>query len=51
MLKKVIEFIERNLANILVFLFTIGTIYTVNSACTLLYGQPEEPESLKRFKK
>ena len=33
------------------FIFTIITISTVNSACTIIYGQDEEPESLKRFKK
>lgn len=27
------------------------TIFTVNSSCTLILGQEEEPESLKRFKK
>ena len=51
MLKKIKNFIKKNLANLLMVLFTIGTIYTVNSACTCLYGQPVEPESLKRFKK
>lgn len=26
-------------------------IYTVNSACVIVLGQDEEPESLNRFKK
>ena len=43
--------IKQKLAKLLTFIFTIGAIYTVNSACTIIYGQDEEPESLKRFKK
>lgn len=27
------------------------TIFTVNSACVIVLGQKEEPESLRRFKK
>lgn len=30
---------------------TFLTIFTVNSACVVVLGQDEEPESLKRFKK
>ncbi len=32
-------------------ILTILTIYTVNSACVIVLGQDEEPESLNRFKK
>lgn len=42
---------KKNLAKLLSFIFTIGTIYTVNSACILMYGQEKEPESLSRFKR
>lgn len=51
MLEKIKNFIYKHLAKVLTLLFTVGTIYTVNSACTLVYGQTEEPESLNRFKK
>lgn len=43
--------IKRNIAKLLAFVFTIGTVYSVNSACILTFGQEEEPNSLKRFKK
>lgn len=32
-------------------LLTLLTVFTVNSACAVVLGQDEEPDSLKRFKK
>lgn len=38
-------------ANIFACMLSFLAISTVNSACVILLGQDEEPESLKRFKK
>lgn len=46
-----IKNLKKNLAKVLSYVLTIGTIYSVNSACTIGYGQIKEPKSLKRFKK
>lgn len=51
MLNKIKQFLLKNSAKILSLVLTVGTVYTVNSACAIGYGQIEEPESLKRFKK
>ncbi len=46
---------KKNLEFILMKLFastlTLLTIFTVNSACSLFIGQPNEPSSLNRYKK
>lgn len=38
-------------ANMFAFVLSFLAISTVNSACMILLGQDEEPESLKRLKK
>lgn len=40
-----------NCMKVLSGVLTALTVYTVNSACVIVLGQEEEPESLKRLKK
>lgn len=37
--------------NSFAFLMSFLAISSVNSACAIVFGQEEEPESLKRYKK
>lgn len=42
---------KKNFAKFLALVLTVGTVYSVNSACWLVMGQEKEPDSLKRLKK
>lgn len=43
--------LKKYLANIIDYILKSLTIYSVNTACNLVYGQEEEPSTLQRFKK
>lgn len=43
--------IKEKMYTVFAFIISCLAIFTVNSACIVLLGQPEEPESLKRLKK
>lgn len=43
--------IKHNLLLVFANLLMCITMFTVNSACTIILGQDKEPESLNRFKK
>ena len=45
-MKKLIKYASTALASLALF---VG-IFTANSACYLLCGQPNEPETLKKYK-
>lgn len=42
---------EKVFLNSFAFLMSFLAISSVNSACAIVFGQEEEPESLKRYKK
>lgn len=43
--------IKKSILNLFAWILTLLAIIGVNSACNIVYGQPEEPISLKRYKK
>lgn len=46
-----VEKLKINLLQFISIILSLLTIFTVNSCCTLIFGQEEEPKSLQRFKK
>lgn len=45
------NYVKKEFLKLFAFILTVLTIFTVNSTCFTLLGQPNEPDSLKRFKK
>ncbi|WP_296877727.1 cyclic lactone autoinducer peptide [Thomasclavelia sp.] len=46
-----IGIIKKNCLAVLASIISFLAIFTVNSACTLLFGQEKEPKSLSKYKK
>ena len=43
--------LKKGILNLFTFTLTLLAIVGVNSACNIVFGQPEEPETLKRYKR
>lgn len=43
--------IKKSMLKIVAFMLSLIAITTVNSSCAIMFGQPKEADSLKRFKK
>ena len=41
---------KKGILNLFTWTLTLLAIVGVNSACNIVFGQPEEPETLKRYK-
>lgn len=46
-----ISIIKKKCLMTLAFIISFLAIFTVNSTCTLIFGQENEPESLEKYKK
>ena len=42
---------KKGILNLFTWTLTLLAIVGVNSACNIVFGQPEEPKSLKRYKR